>query len=358
MKSINNIGERILLARKRKGLSLRALQSALGGIVSAQAIGKYERGEMAPGSKALLAIARVLEVPMTYLVSPQQSQLKSLEFRKKSGTSAKDRARVEAEVLESVERYLQVETILGLPSESWEAPFSPSPLREVEEAEAVAEQVRAEWKLGQGPIQDLTALLEDKGIKVLFLRLPDSVSGLTCLIQRDGKPDVPVIVVNAGHSLERRRHTLAHELAHRLIECDEDLVEKAVARIAGALLIPAQHLRDEVGEHRHSISYREIMLLKKLYKVSAISFWVRLYRLNIIDESTYQNAYRSFARSWRSSEPEALEDPMEPQEQPSRFQRLCYRALSEELISFSKASELLQLPVDSIERGLKGPTAD
>ena len=127
--------------------------------------------------------------------------------------------------------------------------------------------------------------------------------------------------------------------------------------IAGALLVPAQHLRDEVGDRRHSISYREIMLLKKLYKVSASSFWVRLYQLKIIDENTYQYAYRSFARGWRSSEPEALEDPREPQEQPSRFQRLCYRALSEELISFSKASELLQLSVDSIEQGLKGPTS-
>ena len=38
--------ERLKLARKRSGLSLRALSSAMGGIVSAQAIGKYERAEM------------------------------------------------------------------------------------------------------------------------------------------------------------------------------------------------------------------------------------------------------------------------------------------------------------------------
>ena len=40
--------ERLKLARKRSGLSLRALSSAMGGIVSAQAIGKYERTEMMP----------------------------------------------------------------------------------------------------------------------------------------------------------------------------------------------------------------------------------------------------------------------------------------------------------------------
>ena len=44
------LSERLKLARKRSGLSLRALSSGMGGIVSAQAIGKYERGEMMPSS--------------------------------------------------------------------------------------------------------------------------------------------------------------------------------------------------------------------------------------------------------------------------------------------------------------------
>ena len=42
-------------------------------------------------------------------------------------------------------------------------------------------------------------------------------------------------------------------------------------------------------------------------------------------------------------------------ERPYRFERLCYRALAEGLISLSKASELLQIQVDEVERGLKGP---
>ena len=39
-------GERLQLARKKAGLSLRSLADALGGQVTPQAIGKYERGEM------------------------------------------------------------------------------------------------------------------------------------------------------------------------------------------------------------------------------------------------------------------------------------------------------------------------
>ena len=46
-------GERLKLARKRAGLSLRDLEERLNRQVSAQAIGKYERGDMMPGSPVL-----------------------------------------------------------------------------------------------------------------------------------------------------------------------------------------------------------------------------------------------------------------------------------------------------------------
>ncbi|MBT9581974.1 ImmA/IrrE family metallo-endopeptidase [bacterium] len=168
-------------------------------------------------------------------------------------------------------------------------------------------------------------------------------------------PDVPVIVVNQGHVLERRRHTLAHELAHRLVVGPEEWIEKAVDRLAGALLVPERPVLAELGRPRHSVSYREIILLKQHFRVSAISLWVRLSRLGIINESTYQNAYRTFARGWRSVEPEAIESKPGSLEQPNRFQRLCFRALSEGLISLVKASELLQLPVDDVLEGWRGP---
>jgi transcriptional regulator with XRE-family HTH domain len=45
-------GERLKLARKRSGLSLRGLAEAIDHAVSAQAIGRYERDEMLPGSSA------------------------------------------------------------------------------------------------------------------------------------------------------------------------------------------------------------------------------------------------------------------------------------------------------------------
>jgi len=49
-------------------------------------------------------------------------KLEGAEFRKKSGTSAKERAQVEAAVIEHVERYLTIEEILELDSAEWHRP--------------------------------------------------------------------------------------------------------------------------------------------------------------------------------------------------------------------------------------------
>ena len=55
--------ERLKIARKRSGLSLRELSSRMEGIVSAQAIGKYERDEMMPSSTVAIALAKPWTFP-------------------------------------------------------------------------------------------------------------------------------------------------------------------------------------------------------------------------------------------------------------------------------------------------------
>ena len=117
-------GERLQLARKKAGLSLRGLADAIGGQVTPQAIGKYERGEMMPSSTIMIALTKALGVSMEFLVAPLEVRLGALDFRKKSGTSARDRHHVEATVIEHVERYLLVEEVLELKSAAWSAPFA------------------------------------------------------------------------------------------------------------------------------------------------------------------------------------------------------------------------------------------
>jgi len=351
-------GDRLKLARKKAGYSLRALSDAMEGKVSAQAIGKYERDEMMPASDVLTSMAKVLDVNLEYLLSNQVKELQGVEFRKKSGTSVKDRSRVEATVIERIEKYLSVEEILELESADWHEPFQPERLDSLDEAEEMADKLREFWKLGLDPISNMTELLEEKGIKVLVIDLPEKVSGLTCLVCRgEDKAPVPVIVVNISFPLERRRFTLAHELAHRLIDESSPVDhEKASDRFAGAFLVNMKHLKREIGEHRHSISYPELIQLKRMYRVSAASMLMRFKQAEILSESAVAYAFQTFAKSWRRQEPRPLEEKKNQGkfESPKRFQRLCYWALAEKLISPSKASEFLQIPYYELEKELQG----
>ena len=79
------IGHKLKVARSASGLSLRGLADAMDGIVSAQAIGKYERNEDMPSSRVLIALAAALHVTEDYLLSEDELALEGVEFRKKAG---------------------------------------------------------------------------------------------------------------------------------------------------------------------------------------------------------------------------------------------------------------------------------
>ena len=356
------IADRLKLARKKAGLSLRDLSAEMENKVTAQAIGKYERGESVPSSGVLVSLSKALGVSLSYLLDTQGIELGEVEFRSKASTSARDRAKVETEVLEWIERYLQIEVVLELDSAEWQCPVAGlRKLRHPDEADRLAIEVREKWELGVDPILNMTELLEEKGLKVLTIPLPDRVSGFTCLVNRPkDEAELPVIVVNNRFSLERRRLTLGHELAHRLIDTDclPDKEEERAANIfAGAFLMPREHLLHEVGKHRNALGYKELIDLKRLYRVSGAALLMRLRQLDVISESILVYVFQTIGRGWRSQEPQELEgvEKRGQYERALRFERLCYRALAEGLISLSKAAELLRLPVSEVEAGLKGP---
>lgn len=354
-------GERLRLARKKSGFSLRELSNALDGNVSAQSIGKYERGEMMPSFKILAQISKELNVSLEYLISERVNKLESIEFRKTSSVNKRQKAQVEAAVIEHLERYLAIEEILDINSSYWRKPnLSNRFIGEEDEAESLADELRKKWKLGIDPIPNMTSLLESGGIKVLILDLPEKVSGLTCLASESSRKKgiVPVIVVNRKMTLERRRFTLAHELGHRLIDRKSSVDhEKAMNVFAGTFLIPTDHLVCKVGQSRKAFAFKEIIRLKRVYRVSAAALLMRLEQTGIINKSTLAYAFQTYAKGWRSSEPCQLESEEKrgEYENPRRFERLCYWALAEKLIVPSKACELLRRTIEEVEYGMKGP---
>ena len=107
----------------------------------------------------------------------------------------------------------------------------------------------------------------------------------------------------------------------------------------------------EVGATRQAISPRELFQLKQLFGVSAQAIAYRCKDLGIINQRALSSIFKLFnARKWRINEPLPL-----ARERPSRFERLCIRALAEDVISEAKASELLQKTVREIVESLDQP---
>lgn len=355
--------DRLRLARKKAGLSLQALSERVSPPVSAQAISKYESGKMMPSSSVLVGLGRALDVSLDFLMGGQVAELSSVEFRKHSGTTAKDRAQAEALVIEGLEDYLAIERILDL-EESADA-FAAVRCDRVASAEEIEEKairLRDEWQLGNDPIPSLTDLLEEKGVKVIEADLPERFDGLACAVKRTGgKPDTEVVVISSRTNVERKRFNLAHELAHRVIKGVADpatmKLEKSMHRFAGAFLAPADHLRKEVGAGRRGITRHELIRLKRFYGMSAAAMLIRLRDVQLLPESTVDYAFRTFARAWRTQEPDPIEDDqgLGAFEKPLRFERLVYRALAEEMISPVRAAQFLRVPLAKVEEEVRGP---
>ena len=350
------IGKRLQIARRAAGRSLRDLGAGIDKIVSAQALSKYERDEMMPSSDVLRAIARALGVPESYLLGQNDLTLEAVEFRKNRITSRKEEAKIEASVLSAVERYLEIEDLVGAASVAWSRPQgAPFSVHEPADAEASAMRLRAAWNLGGEPVPNLAEFLEERGIKIIPLEFGENVSGLMCKAQGAKGGDVPVIVVNKDDTGERQRFTLAHELGHLVLDAPSGAKgEKLAHWFAGAFLMPAETLWQEVGKHRNELSIGELFELKALFKLSVQAITYRLKDLQIISGPLFKKLFDHFVeQGWRKppyAEPGAI-----PPERPERFRRLCFRAVAEGAVSESKAAELLGVSVRQLDRMLEQP---
>jgi Zn-dependent peptidase ImmA (M78 family)/DNA-binding XRE family transcriptional regulator len=336
------IGQRIKQARKAAGMSMRQLADSAG--ISAMAISKYESGQLTPSSKTLLALAKALNVRVEYFFRDSQVELEEVDFRKHPKLPEKLKNRVLADAKEQLERWAMLEE--HIPA-GWAKTFKvpgklPGKIDTYDQIEDAAQAVRNAWKLGTNPIPDLLDTLESQGIKVLLSKHagPDEIDGLVA--SANGQP---VIVVGADLPGDRQRFTLAHELGHLVLKgklsakLDE---ERACHRFAGAFLAPREKVLKLLGERRTWLEPQELWLLKQKYGLSMGGWTYRARDLNIINQASMSKLWQHFREcGWKQREP----DPQYPSEQPRRFQQLVYRALAEDLLSESKAAELLGLPL-------------
>jgi Zn-dependent peptidase ImmA (M78 family)/DNA-binding XRE family transcriptional regulator len=331
------IGERILQARKAAGLSMRVLAEKAD--ISAMAISKYERNISTPSSGVLLSLAAALGVRVEYFFRASRVQLKEVEYRKHSKLPKKTLDQIEGDVIEQIERFLELEEFLPVsPVEAFKLPDELPFIESYDDIEQAASVVRHAWNLGDNPIPDLIDTLEEKGIMVFQSKAlqGEKFDGLAAEVN-----GTSVVVVGQGWPGDRQRFTLAHEVGHLVIKdrLAKDLDDEMAAnRFAGAFLVSAPEVFKELGNRRSRLEPVELCVLKSAYGLSMQGWLHRAVDLGVLSKSAYTSMCKLFAmRGWRKQEPG---DPY-PAEKPKLFMQLVFHAYAEELISESKAAELL-----------------
>jgi len=330
-----SIGQRIKQARKAKGMSQRSLAEEAA--ISAMAVSKYERDLDIPSSSVILRLVQALEISVDFLFRPNTVSVQLEAFRKHSTLGVKEQQAIQMRIKEWLERYYEIESFFPDEQIPLSLPLLPS-LQSIDQVEEIALEIRIHWKLGLDAIENLTQLLEDRGVKIGLVAGFMHFDACTFMAN-----DNPVIVTKDDIPGDRQRFNLGHELGHLVLDIEEGLnVEAICNRFVGAFLVPAQVARFELGSHRSNLDINELYLLKQKYGLSMQAWIYRAMDLEIISQNAASSLFKRFrASSWHRHEP----GKAFPTERSLRLERLVYRALAEDLISRSKAQELLGEPV-------------
>ena len=331
------IGQRLRQLRLARGLSLEGLAAATGGIVTKQALSKYEMAKAQPSPVVLNRMAAALGVKAAYLYTEPSVRIAFIAYRKGSGLLKREQEKVESLVRQSIEDRIRLQELIGQTNGA-DLPVKSQTVNSLEDAENVADNLRKKWNLGLDPISSVVGVLEERLIHVLEIDAAERFDGISAVAWDDSRVTAAAVVSRRGIAGGRQRLNLAHELGHLVLKVPDGIDEEAAAfRFGAAFLAPAEMVRREVGEHRTFIRSDELLMMKRKFGMSAQAFLYRLRNLAIIGESHYKKWCININKlGWRRKEPAEI-----PPERPSWLQKSVLRALGEGLISREMAEQII-----------------
>ena len=347
-------GKKIRYYRLKKGLTSEELAKAIG--CTKAAISLYESDDREPSDEILKKIASVLGVSWIQLLSRDTNKLvfEHVSFRKKQKASSKDVELLKIQIEKECADRIALLNILGLLNET---PFKAKKLSIKDDPSENAAKIRK--ALGaplSGPIYSVTNMLEDVGILVLSFECSDEIDGINGTVN-----NIPYIFFNANiKTIERQRFTIVHETCHlfftdanEILEKKEKDIEKYINSVAGNVLVPKEDIYQIFGRTNRNINVYLRNEVAKKYKVAPSCLINRLYEDGVITEIYHKNFFIFLNRNYgRKSEPTLLDKRCDSEE-PTLFKHQVFLALSEELISASRASELLNIPLVDVMETLR-----
>lgn len=342
---MSGIGINLKRIRLLKNLSLNEAGKLLN--MTATAVSKYEKGEIIPDSKKLIDFANAYNVNSIDLLKVYNApKMKFNSFRKRKRLVGQNLELLENLIQDEVAKYLEVIELNNTALQSIK--LKKYLCNSLEDAENAANDFRNFIKISnKQPISDLTNIFENLGIVIIHIKNPDGrfndFDGLSEFVN-----NIPVIVILDGiKDGARQRFTIAHELGHLLLNIkDEELdEEKLCNRFASALLMPKEAVINEFGSSRNHINFFELTAFKFEFKVSYTAIAYRLKDLNIISDYLYKNL--SIYLSQRIGKNDSK--PIQP-ETSYQFKKIVYKLEADEIISISKACELLGVSIDEYNK--------
>jgi Zn-dependent peptidase ImmA (M78 family)/DNA-binding XRE family transcriptional regulator len=351
---IDILSSNIKRYRTRKNLTQQDLSELSG--VSLPAIKNIERKKSLPKTNTLLVLSKALDCRLQDLVKPVK-EMSSVRFRARKKMNKRE------QVLAQVSKWLNDFSFLeDLLDDKEEYKFHKlahsrkrsTPAQYAEEARRIIGLKASE------PIHDICGLIESCGIKMLALPYSsDAFNGLS--VGEDDKG--PAIIINTWEriSIERQIFSTAHELGHLIMHpsdyngevlTENKEQEKEADLFAGYFLMPEEGFNSEWFETSGMPFVDRVMKLKSIFKVSYKTVLYRLKQKGVVENSIwmrFQQLYETKYGKKLSFKEEPFPEGSEPfglkpfDFYADRLGRLVRKAIEEELISISKAAEVLNL---------------
>lgn len=294
---------RLKLARELRGLTRAELAGALD--KSAAAVGQYEAAVIQPQRRAWRALATALSLPPAFFRMPNAPVLPSAFFRPDRTVPQVAYRRSAAVAGLLGELHGQLRPPAGDSSDArTDIPRVRLSVGTPAEFELVAEGIRVAWDLGNHPIDDLTALLEQHRIVVASVNdKPAPTGSFSTWIG-----DTPWLFAAASAaSPAQARLDAAHELGHLIMHTSQDIGSADAERQADSFALAFLMPRRAFGFASARITDPALAELKRVWGVPMAALVKRGYELELISEASYRRSHARLNRaSYRAKEPAEL----------------------------------------------------
>ncbi len=233
-----------------------------------------------------------------------------IEFFSQAGTRVslgegffRKRANVPAKIFNRMEALINIKRMeISKLIRKIEMDHKERPLWDVDDfsngAREIARHLRHFWSIPNGPIGDLTEIVEDAGCIVVHFDFgTQKVDGLTVYCENG----TPIILLNPNVSYVRQRATLSHELGHVIMHrVPTGNMEEEAFEFASEFMMPESEIRPAL----FPLNLDRLVRLKLRWRVSVqwILKWAN--KMGVLKDGYYRVLMMKISQNgWRKVEP-------------------------------------------------------